>query len=334
MKQKNFYIILALTFSIGFYLVPSISFPVTCDGTEVLCLDLTSNWEVEASGGIIIGGDFNSEGFMPYNEGGIDWFFGIETNFASGSIDVDVKGLLPVNEAEDRGGKVSIFSFCGRPEGDTHSIGLQKMAPDYRDGHIFRFGMDDDNLADNWDAVIITGRDFGCYYSINDPPWGPDETHHFHAEWSSAGLVLQIDDFRCESGGNGDTFDPIEKMFTLAARCTHYANQQAVARFSNLRLIASNEPVHCGNHSCEAEYGEDCISCPYDCGDCPEEIYEEIISELTEEQQNMGDETTTEEVTENAVWEEITSKEDSSEEPTAEPGASKVEGGCSCNLLL
>lgn len=52
---------------------------------------------------------------------------------------MDVTGLLPVNAGELAGGKVSLFTFCGEPPDDLEYIGFQKMDPDYRDGHIFRY---------------------------------------------------------------------------------------------------------------------------------------------------------------------------------------------------
>jgi len=318
----------------AFLSVPSDLHAVTCDGTELLCLNLTSSAEVEGAGGTVVGGDFNTEGFMPSDGGGIDWVFGLETNFASGRFEVDVKGLVPVEAGELEGGKVSIFDLCGLPDGDLHGVGIQKMAPDYRDGHIFRYGMDDDGLADNWDAVIITGADFGCYYSINDPAWLPDQTHHVYAEWSAAGLVLEIDDRRCESGGNGDTFDVIDKVFTLAARCTHYSNQQAVARFSNFRLWCSDEPVVCGNASCQPDLGEDCATCPADCGACPEETVEEPPDAAPEEPPGdmMTEDPALPERPEDAAAEEMPVRDAPSDpfDDTGSEPAGSVEGGCSC----
>ena len=276
MKARPLCLALALQALLGAAL-PGAALGVTCDGTELICLDLLSEAEVAASGAAVVGGDFNADGFMPNNRGGIDWLYDAGTDFSSGKFEVDVKGLVPVEAGELEGGKVSIFTFMGVAPEEIEAIELQKMAPDYRDGHIFRFGMDDDNLADNWDAVIITGSGFGCHYSINDPPWQPDQVHHFYAEWSAEGLVLEIDEFRCEKPGNGDTFNPAQKTFTLANRCQHYPNQHAVARFSNLRLWANATPPVCGNGSCEP--GEDCGSCPGDCP-CPEE--EDVVEEEAE----------------------------------------------------
>jgi MYXO-CTERM domain-containing protein len=232
-----------------------------CDGTETVCLDLTSAAAVAAAGGTVVGGDFTTAGFLPADGGGLDWEFGPEHDFSAGELEVTVTGLVPVAGGELEGGKVSIFDFCGREPENNEGVGLQKMDEAYRDGHIFRMGMDDDGLADNWDAAIITGRDFGCYYSINDPLWLPGETHRFRAAWSTAGVELWIDDdLHCVGGGNGDTFDPASKVFTLAARCTHYANQQAVARFSDFRLWARGTR-RCGNGMVDP--GETCD------GDCP-----------------------------------------------------------------
>lgn len=212
---------------------------VQCDGTEVLCLDMTSEAEILAAGGVVTGGDFTADGFQPSDQGGLDWVFGPLSDFSWGRLEVDVQGLGPnLTQGELDGGKVSIFSICGEPPEDNEGVGLQKMAFDYRDGNIWRYGMDDDGLADNWDAVVITGADFGCYYSINDPPWLPGDTHHIAAEWGTAGVVLTIDGFQCTGWGNGDTFDPTMKRFVVANRCTHYSNQQPIARLRNLRLWA------------------------------------------------------------------------------------------------
>jgi hypothetical protein len=238
---------------------------LVCDGSEVLCLDLTSPGQVTATGGTVVGGDFAADGFMPTNQGGIDWIFGPERNFSAGELEVTVTGLQPLPGGEQEGGKVSLFNLCGLAPQDNETIDLQKMAEDYRDGHIFRYGMDDDGLADNWDAVIITGAGFGCYYSINDPPWQAGQSHQVRATWDRDGLALWIDGHHCSSGGNGDTFDPASKVFTLANRCTHYANQQAIARFSNLRLWARGVDL-CGNG--QLDPGETCDGdCPAGCDD-------------------------------------------------------------------
>ncbi|MBN1771053.1 MAG: hypothetical protein JXB32_07330 [Deltaproteobacteria bacterium] len=236
-----------------------------CDGTEVVCLDLTSAAAVTASGGTVVGGDFTAAGFQPSNRGGIDWEFDAGYDFSAGELEVSVTGLLPVPGGELEGGKVSIFDFCGLEPEANEGVGLQKMDEAYRDGHIFRYGMDDDGLADNWDAVIITGRDFRCYYSINDPPWQAGETHTFRLTWDADGLELWIDATHCTGRGNGDTFDPASKVFTLANRCTHYANQQAVARFTSFRLWARGTRT-CGNGVLDP--GETCDGdCPTSCSD-------------------------------------------------------------------
>lgn len=230
---------------LGALFLPADARAVQCDGTELLCLELTSQAEVTGAGGTVAGGDFNATGFQPSNNGGVDWSFGPGTDFSWGRIELDVTGLLPVDAAELAGGKVSLFSFCGEPPQDLEYIGFQKMPPDYRDGHIFRYGMDDDGLADNWDAVIITGAGFNCYYSINDPPWQSTETHHIIAEWDGAGLSVDIDGWQCSKPGNGDTFDPLDKLFVLGNRCEHYPNQHPVARLSNLRLWALSHHPGC-----------------------------------------------------------------------------------------
>jgi hypothetical protein len=332
MKPYHFAAVLALA-AAAFLSIPPALRAVTCDGTELLCMDLTSSADVAASGGTVVGGDFNAEGFMPSDGGGIDWLFGLETNFASGRFEVDVKGLVPVEAGELEGGKVSIFALCGLPDGDLHGVDLQKMDPEYGEGHIFRYGMDDDGLADNWDAVIITSADFGCYYSINDPPWQLDQTHHFYAEWSAAGLVLQIDDRRCESLGNGDTFDVIDKVFTLAARCTHYSNQQAVARFSNFRLWCSDEPIVCGNGTCQPDMGEDCATCPVDCGECIEEPGEEPPDAATEEPPEVHlEDAALPERPADASADEMPAP-DAAADPAGDTGPElpvDMEGGCGC----
>ena len=150
-------------------LVPAASRAAPCDGTELICIDLSSRAEVEASGGTVVGGNFEDGGFRPTNKGGIDWEFGPEVDLSVGRMEVDVTGLLPVAGGELEGGKVSIFSALGRGGDDNHTLGLQKMDEEYRGGHIFRYGLDDDGLADNWDAVIITGSGFSCgEYSIRN----------------------------------------------------------------------------------------------------------------------------------------------------------------------
>lgn len=218
--------------------LPATAGAVVCDGSEILCLDLTAQAQVNAAGGTVVGGSFSGAGFAPSNNGGIDFDFGPEVDFSVGSIEFDVEGLQPLDGEELSGGKVSLFTFCGEGAGDDEYIGFQKMAPDYRDGHIFRYGMDDDGLADNWDSVVITGSGFNCYYSINDPPWTADQTHHIQASWGPTGLDLDIDDgaFGCSKPGNGDTFDPDDKLFVVGNRCQHYSNQQPIASIRNLRL--------------------------------------------------------------------------------------------------
>ena len=215
--------------------LPALAAP--CDGSEVVCIDLSSQAEVQSSGGQVAGGVFESGGFRPTNNGGIDWQFGPAVDLSAGRMEIDVTGLVPVAGGELEGGKVAIFTAEGQAGSVVHGLQLQKMDESYRDGHIFRFGMDDDGLADNWDSVIITGSGFSCgVFSIAD--WEPSETHHFAASWSDQGLSLTIDGFQCSSGGNGDTFDPPNKTFTLGNRVQHYANQHADAVFSSFRLWA------------------------------------------------------------------------------------------------
>ena len=332
-----------------FSIMASAAFGVECDGTEVLCLDLASRGEVEGSGGTVVGGDFNADGFMPANRGGIDWTFGPEYDFSAGVFEVDVKGLVPMAGGELEGGKVSIFAFCGEEPDDNETVGIQKMDEEYRDGHIFRYGMDDDGLADNWDAVIITGEGFRCYYSIADPLWTAEETHHIHAEWDSTGLVLEIDDgFRCEKPGNGDTFDPATALFTLANRCTHYANQHAVARFSNFKLWGNPDAPVCGNGICEPERSETCITCPADCP-CPDEDEPEeaavepaeIVEPEPEVVAEVVDGTTPDlspdpgpEPAADTSVDELPAGDTSTDagEEEGPPGDTNVEGGCGCTI--
>ncbi len=209
-----------------------------CDGTELLCPDLTSEADVVAWGGSAYG-TFSEAGFMPANTGGIDWYFDSSVPLEWGRFEVDVTGLVPNGVAEDDGGKVSIFEACSQTEGEIDFIGLQKMTPDYHDGNNFRYGLDDDGLADNWDAAIITAADMGCFYSATD--WLADQTHHISGTWSGKELSLTIDSTTCHAWGNGETLNAPDLLFTLANRCTHYSNQQAVAWFNNFRLWAGGD---------------------------------------------------------------------------------------------
>ena len=222
--------------------LPSVACAVTCDGTELICLPLTSASQVTGAGGVVVGGSFDAAGFTPANQGGIDFAFPANTDLTEGFVEFDIEGLLPVDAAELAGGKVSLFSFCGEAPDDNEYIGFQKMPPDYRDGHILRYGMDDDGLADNWDAVVITGAGFGCFYSIAS--WQPGGVHHIEAEWGPSGITTWIDGINpCgnpnSGGGNGDTFDPALGFMVLGNRCQHYANQQPVAALRNLRVVGN-----------------------------------------------------------------------------------------------
>jgi hypothetical protein len=157
---------------------------------------------------------------------------------------MQIEGLLPTPGLELEGGKVSILSMCGAPPHAREQMDLQKMPFDYRGGHIFRLGFDDDNHEDFWDAVIITGEGGRCYYSVNDPPWRADETHFVAISWDADVIVLEIDDdFRCEKPANGDVFDPAEAIFVLGNRCEYYPQQHAPARFRNLRMWTSRDPT-------------------------------------------------------------------------------------------
>jgi hypothetical protein len=213
---------------------------VTCDGTELLCIDGTSESEVLAAGGTVVGGSFSAAGFMPSQQGGLLFEFGSSFDLSTGGIEFDIEGLLPVEAGELDGGKVSPFSLCGLEPQANEAIDFQKMDPEYRDGHVFRYGQDDDGLADNWDYVIITSSEFGCAYSIDNPPWTVDQTHHIAATWSPVdGLTLLIDGVPpCTNNGwgNGDAFDPAEAMLVIGNRCTWYPNQQPVAWIRNIRF--------------------------------------------------------------------------------------------------
>ena len=223
-------------------LLPSSASAVTCDGTELICLPLTSEVQAVGAGGVVVGGSFTAAGFSPSNQGGIDFPIPLGADLTEGFLEFDVQGLLPLDGPELGGGKVSLFSFCGEAPDDNEYIGYQKMPPDYRDGHILRYGMDDDGLADNWDAVVITGAGFGCLYSIVD--WQPGQVHHIEAAWGPGGITTWIDGVNpCgnpnSGGGNGDSFDPAAAVFLLGNRCQHYANQQPVATLSNLRVVGN-----------------------------------------------------------------------------------------------
>lgn len=209
-----------------------------CDGTEFICTDLADAGSVEATGGVVNGGDFNADGYEPPDGGGLDWTIGPGPDFTTGHLEVDVKGLLPTELEEGAGGKVSIFELCGQGDDAASQMGLQKMAYDYHDGNNFRYYLTTDDLSGgSWGAAIITAADMGCYYSIASPAWLPDETHHITMRWSPERVGIEIDGVGiCESSGSGAAFNPADKVFTLGNRCTHYSTQQAVARFKDLRL--------------------------------------------------------------------------------------------------
>lgn len=70
------------------------------------------------------------------------------------------------------------------------------------------------------------------------PSWWPFLFAPFAA---ACGLVpaktLPIDGgWSCEATGSGQSFNPADKIFVLGNRCQHHANQQAIARFRNLRV--------------------------------------------------------------------------------------------------
>lgn len=206
-----------------------------CDGTEVVCSDLLDATSVEATGGVVNGGDFDADGYAPPDGGGLDWTLGSGVDFVSGRFEVDVKGLVPTDLDEGGGGKVSLFELCGLGDDASFQMGLQKMPFDYHDGNNFRYYLTTD--AEDWGAAIITGSDLGCYYSIASPAWTADETHHVSVWWSPGEVGLALDGTTiCTSAGSAVDFDPAEKQLTVGNRCTHYSGQQAVARFTNLRV--------------------------------------------------------------------------------------------------
>ena len=260
----------ALLFGAGLALWARPAQAVVCDGSELVCLDLLDGAAVQATGATMVAGDFLADGFQPWNQGGIDWPFGPAVNLSRGRVEVTVTGLVPVAGGEGDGGKVSLFDACGLAPDDNYNVGLQKMPSDYHEGHVFRFGMDDDGLADGWDAAIISSSDFVECPGYNIQSWQPGESHTITAQWGPEGVHLQIDGvYDCNRPGNGDAFWPASKIFTLGNRCQHYANQQAVARFRDFRLWALGtgpQPDPCGDGHCDPD--ETCASCPLDCGSC------------------------------------------------------------------
>lgn len=209
-----------------------------CDGTEFICSDLADAASVESTGGVVNGGDFNALGYEPPDGGGLDWTLGPGPDFTTGHMEVDVTGLQPNELDEGAGGKVSIFDLCGLGDDAASAMGLQKMAWDYHEGNNFRYYLTTDDLSGgSWGAAIITAADMGCYYSIADPAWQADETHHIVMRWAPDRVRLEIDGgFSCESSGSGADYNPADKIFVLGNRCQHYSTQQAIARFKDLRV--------------------------------------------------------------------------------------------------
>ncbi len=98
---------------------------VNCDGSELLCVDLTAASQVTSNGGDVVGGSFSSAGFAPSNAGGIDFDFASSVDLSVGAIEFDIEGLLPLPGGELNGGKVSLFSICGAaPEGASTNLGI------------------------------------------------------------------------------------------------------------------------------------------------------------------------------------------------------------------
>ena len=231
---------------------------VTCDGTELLCLDLTGSGLVTSNGGSVVGGSFSDAGFAPSNNGGIDFAFPASVDLSDGAIEFDIQGLQPLPGGETSGGKVSLFSVCGESPDDNEYIGFQKMSPDYRDGHVIRFGQDDDGLADNWDAVVITSSEFGCAFNIQT--WTAAQTHHVYAEWDPSGIYLEIDGVApCThmGGGNGDAFDPADSFLVVGNRCEHQSNQQPLASIRNLRVWGDEATVGDDDDDDDDDGGDD-----------------------------------------------------------------------------
>lgn len=219
---------------------PAVVRAITCDGSELLCMDLTDASQVSASGGENAGGDFAANGYQPSDRGGLQWSYGPEYDLSTGRFEVDITGLLPNMLDEGSGGKVSFFELCGLDADADQVIGLQKMPFDYHEGNNLRYYYTGDGLAGgSWDAAIITSRDLGCFYSIADPVWSASETHHIVAEWSPDAISLRVDGFTCNARGSGRPFDATRATFTLGNRCARYSNQHAPARFRDFKLFAS-----------------------------------------------------------------------------------------------
>ena len=229
---------------------------MTCDGTETFCLTLNDSAAILATGATL-GGDVSSTGFMPADQGGLDWHFGPTTDISAGRLEVDVTGLLPQTDASQPD-QVSIFEVCGEGAGSNQVLGLQRMMLGYHGNNIFRYYATTDFTNLGWQLGIWTD-------GFEATGWTAGQTHHFVISWASGGAASIGLDIDGQSWNNSGTlpFDAPDKVLTLGARCTHYPSQQAVARFSNLRLwILGN----CGNN--QVDPGETCDgNCPASCDD-------------------------------------------------------------------
>ena len=214
--------------------------PMTCDGTEKICLTLKDAAEIQATGATIAG-DVSGDGFMPADQGGLDWHFAPADGLCSGRMEVDVKGLLP-QATSGEPEQVSVFETCGEGAEANQVIGLQRMMLGYHGNNIFRYYATTDFNQFGWQLGIWTD-------GFEATGWTSEQTHHFEASWTSDGgggasLSLAIDGQSWNASGDLP-FNPQTQVLTIANRCTHYPTQQAVARFSNLRVWANGgcEPV-------------------------------------------------------------------------------------------
>ena len=207
--------------------------PLSCDGTEKLCLTLTDLAAIQASGATIAG-DVSSDGFVPSDQGGLDWHFVPSDGLCSGRMEVDVQGLLPQMSSSDPE-QISVFETCGEGAEGIQVVGLQRMMLNYHGNNIFRYYATTDFDVYGWELGVWTDG----FEATN---WTADQTHHFVASWSAdeggnASLTLSIDGQSWNAAGTWP-FNPQSQIFTLANRCTHYPGQHAAARFSNFRLWA------------------------------------------------------------------------------------------------
>ncbi len=102
---------------------------LSCDGTEELCLTLTDLAAIQANGATIAG-DVSSDGFVPSDQGGLDWHFVPSDGLCSGRMEVDVQGLLPQMSSSDPE-QISVFETCGKGAEGIQVVGLQRMMLNY-----------------------------------------------------------------------------------------------------------------------------------------------------------------------------------------------------------